>query len=63
VIVVGIDGAGSFIKQADTPNFDRIFESGDFPAYKDILHLTGAKPRISTEQHKSKFVIKGENHE
>lgn len=28
VIVVGIDGAGSFIKNADTPNFDRIFENG-----------------------------------
>ena len=28
VIVVGIDGAGSFIKTADTPNFDRIFKDG-----------------------------------
>ena len=28
VIVVGIDGAGSFIKDADTPNFDRIFANG-----------------------------------
>lgn len=28
VIVVGIDGAGSFIKNADTPNFDRIFKNG-----------------------------------
>ena len=28
VIVVGIDGAGSFIKDADTPNFDRIFGKG-----------------------------------
>lgn len=28
VIVVGIDGAGSFIRNADTPNFDRIFEGG-----------------------------------
>ena len=28
VIVVGIDGAGSFIKEADTPHFDRIFTSG-----------------------------------
>lgn len=24
VIVVGIDGAGSFIKDAVTPNFDRV---------------------------------------
>ena len=28
VIVVGVDGAGSFFKDADTPNFDRIFENG-----------------------------------
>lgn len=28
VIVVGIDGAGAFVRNADTPNFDRIFESG-----------------------------------
>ncbi len=28
VIVVGIDGAGSFIKDAVTPHFDRIFENG-----------------------------------
>lgn len=28
VVVVGIDGAGAFIKDADTPNFDRIFANG-----------------------------------
>lgn len=28
VIVVGIDGAGAFIKDAETPNFDRIFSNG-----------------------------------
>ena len=28
VIVVGIDGAGSFIEKADTPHFDRIFQNG-----------------------------------
>ena len=28
VIVLGIDGAGSFIKDAETPNFDRIFSEG-----------------------------------
>ncbi len=28
VIVVGIDGAGAFFKDADTPCFDRIFENG-----------------------------------
>lgn len=28
VIVVGIDGAGGFIREAETPNFDRIFQNG-----------------------------------
>ena len=28
VIVVGIDGVGAFVKDADTPNFDKIFENG-----------------------------------
>jgi len=28
VIVVGIDGAGAFIRDADTPCFDRIFQNG-----------------------------------
>ncbi|MBQ4050600.1 MAG: alkaline phosphatase family protein [Oscillospiraceae bacterium] len=28
IIVVGIDGAGAFIKDADTPHFDRIFSNG-----------------------------------
>ena len=28
IIVVGIDGAGAFIKDADTPHFDRIFANG-----------------------------------
>lgn len=28
IIIVGIDGAGSFIKDADTPHFDRIFSNG-----------------------------------
>ena len=28
VIVLGIDGAGAFIKDADTPHFDRIFAEG-----------------------------------
>ena len=28
VVIVGIDGAGRFIRQAHTPNFDRIFKDG-----------------------------------
>lgn len=29
VVVIGIDGAGAFFKDVNTPNFDRIFASGD----------------------------------
>ena len=25
VVVIGVDGAGSWFKDADTPNFDKIF--------------------------------------
>ncbi|MCR4593842.1 MAG: alkaline phosphatase [Clostridiales bacterium] len=32
-----------------------LFEGGDIPAYRDISHLTRAKPRISDEQHKSRL--------
>lgn len=28
IIVIGVDGAGAWFKDADTPNFDRIFEKG-----------------------------------
>ena len=28
VFIIGIDGAGRFIEEADTPNFDRIFKDG-----------------------------------
>lgn len=28
VVVIGIDGAGAFIREADTPHFDRIFAEG-----------------------------------
>lgn len=28
VFIIGIDGAGRFFRDADTPNFDRIFENG-----------------------------------
>ena len=44
VIVVGIDGAGAFIKDAETPNFDRIFQNGaiTYGAY-------ASRPSISAE--------------
>ena len=28
VVIVGVDGAGTFFQNADTPNLDRIFENG-----------------------------------
>ena len=47
VIVVGIDGAGSFISEADTPNFDRIFtgENGGAVTYDALASF----PSISAE--------------
>lgn len=44
VIVIGVDGAGSWFKDADTPNFDRIFENGAV-TYKAL----SSKPTISAE--------------
>lgn len=44
VIVVGIDGAGSFIKNADTPNFDRIFANGAV-----TYNALASNPSISAE--------------
>lgn len=44
VIVIGIDGAGSWIKDADTPNFDRIFRNGAF-THKAL----SSNPTISAE--------------
>ena len=38
VFIIGIDGAGRFIKDADTPNFDRIFTNGavDYTARTEV---------------------------
>ena len=44
VIVVGIDGAGAFVKDANTPNFDRIFSNG--VVTYDAL---SSRPSISAE--------------
>lgn len=44
IIIIGVDGAGSWIKDADTPNFDRIFEKGA------VTHnALSSKPTISAE--------------
>lgn len=44
VTVIGIDGAGSWIKDAHTPNFDKIFENGAI-TYKAL----SSRPTISAE--------------
>lgn len=44
VIVVGIDGAGSFIKDAETPNFDCIFSNGAV-----TYNALASNPSISAE--------------
>ncbi len=38
VFIIGIDGAGRFIKDAETPNFDRIFKNGavDYAARTEV---------------------------
>lgn len=44
VIVIGVDGAGSWFKDAVTPNFDRIFSNGAV-----IYQALSSKPSISAE--------------
>ncbi len=44
IIVIGVDGAGSWFKVADTPNFDNIFKNGAV-TYKAL----SSKPTISAE--------------
>ena len=42
VFIIGVDGAGRFFKDADTPNFDRIFENGavDYTARAETLTIS-----------------------
>ncbi len=44
VVVIGVDGAGSWFKDADTPNFDRIFSDGAI-----TYNALSSKPTISAE--------------
>ena len=44
VIVVGVDGAGAWFKEADTPNFHKIFEKGAV-----TYNALSSKPTISAE--------------
>ena len=44
IIVIGVDGAGSWFKDADTPCFDRIFEKGAV-----TYNALSSKPTISAE--------------
>lgn len=44
VIVIGVDGAGSWFKDADTPFFDKIFENGAV-----TYNALSSKPTISAE--------------
>ncbi|MBQ7654802.1 MAG: alkaline phosphatase family protein, partial [Clostridia bacterium] len=42
VYIIGVDGAGRFFKDADTPNFDRIFKNGavDYYARAEIQTIS-----------------------
>ncbi|MBE6772593.1 MAG: hypothetical protein E7544_00055 [Ruminococcaceae bacterium] len=44
IIIIGTDGAGSWFRDADTPNFDRIFENGAV-----TYSALSSKPTISAE--------------
>ncbi len=44
IVVIGVDGAGNWFKDADTPNFDEIFKNGAI-----TYNALSSKPTISAE--------------
>ena len=42
VFIIGIDGAGRFIKDAETPEFDRIFADGAVDYTRDSNPILGS---------------------
>ncbi len=44
IVVIGVDGAGSWFRDADTPNFDEIFKNGAI-----TYNALSSKPTISAE--------------
>ena len=44
VVVLGVDGAGSYFKAAETPNIDRIFESGAITYDMRVTSFTSSCP-------------------
>ncbi|MBQ6065670.1 MAG: alkaline phosphatase [Clostridia bacterium] len=67
VFIIGVDGAGRFFKDADTPNFDRIFENGavDYTARAETVTVSAQNwgsilTGVSYMRHKLTNDITGE---
>ena len=52
VFIIGVDGAGRFIRDADTPNFDRIFKNG-------AVDYTARAETITTSAQNWGAILKG----
>ena len=52
VIVIGVDGAGSWVREADTPCFDKIFEKGAV-----TYNALSSKPTISSSFPLAQFIF------
>ena len=51
VVIVGIDGAGSFFRQAETPNIDRIFKGGALTYNMRVTSPTSSCPSWASCLH------------